>query len=105
VRCRRIVASGGLSVIDLLLETQAAYLGRPIERCSRQETSAWGAAALAGVGAGIWKNIRDASGVAATTRTFQPSGSPREIDARRKGWNTVVQAARTLASQAGVNQS
>jgi glycerol kinase len=105
VRCRRIVASGGLSVIDLLLETQAAYLGRPIERCSRQETSAWGAAALAGVGAGIWKNIRDASGVAATTRTFQPSRSPREIDARRKGWNTVVQAARTLASQAGVNQS
>jgi glycerol kinase len=105
VKCRRIVASGGLSVMDLLLELQASYLGHPIRRCRFQETSAWGAAALAGVGAGVWNTVSDAVAVSAMNSVVRPRRIWRDIAARRSGWDTVVRSACSLRSQTGVNQS
>lgn len=93
---RRIVAGGGLSVLDFLLELQAAYLQRPILRARFPESSAWGAAVLAGVGAGVWTSLSDATRFTPPTRVFSPRSLAREARARATGWERVIHAARGL---------
>ena len=45
---------GGASVSDFMMQYQADLLGFPVERPQVVETTAWGAACLAGLGAGLW---------------------------------------------------
>jgi glycerol kinase len=49
---------GGASVSDILLQTQADLLRTPVDRPAQVETTAFGAAALAGLAAGVWSGIR-----------------------------------------------
>ncbi len=98
VTYRRIVAGGGLSVMDLLLELQSAYLHRPIQRARFQETSAWGAAVLAGVGAGVWNSVADAARPTSLNDIFRPRRFLRETAARTEGWKVLVAAARRLGA-------
>jgi glycerol kinase len=92
-------------VMDYLLELQAAYLGLSIRRCRFQETSAWGAAVLAGVGAGVWRTVSDAASVGCPKTLVRPRPVWRDIAARRRGWNLLVRSACSLRDQTGVNQS
>jgi glycerol kinase len=96
VSYRRIVAGGGLSVMNLLLELQAAHLRRPIFRARCPETSAWGAAALAGVGAGIWGRLADATRLKSPTDVFNPRSPARGAQTHTKEWERMVRAARGL---------
>lgn len=50
---------GGASVSDFMMQYQADLLGVPVERPAVVETTAWGAACLAGLGAGLWKSPTD----------------------------------------------
>lgn len=101
----RVVASGGLSVLGSLLQAQAEYLGRPVSRCRMRETSAWGAASLAGVGAGVWKKIEDAARSSLIDRVFEPTWSEGVLRQRIASWGGVVTAARDLAAYTEVNHS
>ena len=47
---------GGASVSDFMMQYQADLLDVPVERPEVVETTAWGAACLAGLGAGVWKD-------------------------------------------------
>lgn len=94
----RVVASGGLSSVNALLQAQADALGRPVGRCRLRETSAWGAAALAGVGAGVWKTVEEAARLVKPDRVFQPARSRRDIESRFKAWQLLVKASRGLGT-------
>lgn len=96
VSYRRIVAGGGLSVMDLLLELQVAHLRRPILRARFPETSAWGAAALAGVGARVWGGLADATRLQSPTDVFNPRSPARGAQAHTKDWERLIRTARGL---------
>ena len=70
---------GGASVMDLLCQFQADLLGVPVRRAAVQETTALGAAFLAGIAEGVWDSPADAS-----TRRGRPTRRSRPtMDARR----------------------
>ena len=80
-------ADGGASRNDLLMQTQADLLGVPVRRAARPETTAWGAAKLAAVGAGVWPDDNTAT---LTDRTFTPAIGRDEADARQARWTAAV---------------
>ncbi len=79
---------GGASANDLLMQLQADALQLPLLRPALQEATAWGAAALAGVQAGLWQQPPAALG--ALTRV-EP-GAPLPRDAWRQGLRQVLTA-------------
>lgn len=98
-------ASGGLASLDVLMQSQADLLGRPISRTRERETSAWGAALLAGVGAGLWPTPGDANRPNAYDRRFLPQGNASRWTRKRREWEALIQAARVLGGYTGVNHS
>ncbi|MEW6682414.1 MAG: FGGY family carbohydrate kinase [Nitrospirota bacterium] len=102
---RRVMASGGLSAVSTLLQSQANYLGRPVVRCRVRETSAWGAAALAGVGAGVWKSVTEVARLAKSDRVFKPELSRLAVSRRIRWWDVLVRASRELGAYTEVSQS
>jgi glycerol kinase len=102
---RRVTASGGLSSLNTLMQAQTNALGRPIVRSRIRDTSAWGAAALAGVGAGVWQTVEDTARLTQPDRVFEPAGERREIDSRLKAWEVLVKASRDLGVYTDVSHS
>ena len=88
----RLRVDGGASANDWLLQFQADILGVPIERPDNVETTALGAAALAGLALGVWPSLE---GFGATRRyaVFQPRSTSDERQARIAGWRRAVGAA------------
>ena len=101
----RITASGGLSDLSVLLQVQADFFGRPIRRAQLKETSAWGAAVLCGVGAGLWRSPADAPHQAHSTRLFEPQGDQRVIEAKKRVWARLVREACSKNRYSGVSHS
>jgi glycerol kinase len=88
---------GGAARNDLLMGFQADVLGLPVVRPAVTETTALGAAFLAGLATGVWPD-RDA--VAATwrrDRTFEPTSPRAEVDERRARWRDAVERSRGWA--------
>src|SRR5690606_4626832 len=63
---------GGASANDLLMQLQADQLGTPVERPVIQETTALGAAFLAGLGAGVWSSPDELRATWRLDRRFEP---------------------------------
>ena len=74
--------------MDFLLQMQADQLGVPVQRPKDQETTALGAAYLAGVGSGLWKS-RDELGLD-VDRVFEPTMPRKEADKLFQGWRLAV---------------
>jgi glycerol kinase len=87
---------GGASANDWLMQYQADVLGVPVERPDMVETTALGAAALAGLALGVWPSI-EAFRSSRTVRRFEPRGSRSERDALLAGWARAVEAAKHWA--------
>jgi glycerol kinase len=85
-------ADGGAAHDDLLLQLQADLTGIPIVRPRIQETTALGAAALAGLAVGMWSEaeVKELAGV---DRVFQPTMSAEERMRRRGRWEEAVRRA------------
>jgi glycerol kinase len=86
---------GGASANDFLMQFQADLLGVPVERPAEVETTALGAAALAGLAAGVWPDREafaalDAGGV---TR-FEPRLAEGQRDALLDGWRRAVERSK-----------
>ena len=75
------------------MQTQADMIGAPVERPSCIETTAMGAAYLAGLAVGYWKNKEDVLKNWAIDRTFEPKLSDQERQERLKGWKKAVKYA------------
>jgi glycerol kinase len=88
----RLRVDGGASTNDWLMQFQADILGVPVERPDMVETTALGAAGLAGLAAGVWK---DADGFLSTRRFTRFTPRMDRSDAARlmAGWQRAVGAA------------
>jgi glycerol kinase len=81
---------GGAAINDTLMQFQADLLGVPVVRPAVTETTALGAAYLAGLASGYWKSIDEVSGQWRVDRRFEPRMARREADALRERWSAAV---------------
>jgi glycerol kinase len=88
---------GGAARNDLLLQFQADLLGVPVLRPTNTETTAFGAAALAGLGAGVWSDEAEIAGLWKLEKRFEPRMSRGAADARRERWNPALAHSRGWA--------
>jgi glycerol kinase len=84
---------GGAAVNDPLMQFQADMLGRPVERPMVAETTALGAAYLAGLAVGYWRDTADIAGNWALDRRFEPSMPAADRDYRYRRWQEAVRRA------------
>ncbi len=90
---------GGAAANDFLCQFQADILGLPVVRPAVIETTALGAAYLAGLGSGLWPSLDGLRQRAAVERTFEPA---MDEAARRRayaGWKRAVERARDWARE------
>ena len=90
-----LLADGGASRNDLLMQLQADILGCPVERSRSSEISPLGAAFLAGLSTGLWADEREIAGLVPPRDRFEPRTGAGEREARYAEWQAAV--ARTLA--------
>jgi len=83
---------GGAADDDFLLQLQADLTGIPVIRPRIRETTALGAAALAGLAVGYWSEA-EVAGLAGVDRVFEPRMSPDERLRRRGRWEQAVERA------------
>ena len=88
---------GGASANDLLCQLQADQLGVPVERPRAVETTALGAAFLAGLGAGVWSSTDDLRETWALDRRFEPAADRGRADAAHEKWRDAVERAKAWA--------
>jgi glycerol kinase len=91
VRLRQLRVDGGAAANDDLVQFQADLLGRPVQRPVERETTALGAAYLAGLAVGFWKNTAELSKNWSLDREFRPSIKPRERNDRIATWQRAVE--------------
>ncbi|MBM3390903.1 MAG: glycerol kinase GlpK [Betaproteobacteria bacterium] len=89
---------GGATANGLLMQFQADLLGVPVLRPRIQETTALGAAYLAGLAAGVWKNRADIAAHWARERVFAPALPRDDAVARMAQWRRAVSSALTFAA-------
>jgi glycerol kinase len=83
---------GGASANDWLMQFQADVLGVPVERPDVVETTALGAAALAGLALGVWPSL-DVFTATRHHAVFRPQSSPKSRDKLVAGWKRAVETA------------
>ena len=84
---------GGASANDFLMQTQADIINAPVNRPQCVETTAMGAAYLAGLAVGYWQNKEDVIRNWKIERTFTPSICEDDRQKKIKGWNKAVKYA------------
>ena len=89
-KVRELRVDGGASLNGFLMQFQADLLGIPIRRPGLVETTALGAALLAGIGAGWWKGASDLQAVRGSGRVFRPRMSRTERERLYRGWMESV---------------
>jgi len=89
---------GGASANDLLCQIQANQIGVPVERPQLVETTALGAAFLAGLGTGVWDSTDQLRETWQLDRSFEPAGDRAEADAAHARWLDAVQRAKGWAN-------
>ena len=84
---------GGASANDLLMQFQADLLQVPVVRPKVIETTALGAAFLAGLAVGYWSDAEEVKDVWQTDKIFEPSMAPADVEGRRNRWADAVSRA------------
>jgi len=82
---------GGAAANDLLMQLQADLAGVPVVRPRVQETTALGAACLAGLAAGVWKDTGEIAARWQVDRRFEPRLDPAAAAGRRELWSRAVE--------------
>ena len=92
-----LTVDGGACANDLLCQLQADQLGVAVERPKIVETTALGAAFLAGLGVGVWSSVDELRETWSLDRRFEPSGSRQDADASYARWTDAVRRTRGWA--------
>ena len=90
---RALRVDGGASANNFLMQFQADMLNAPVNRPACVESTALGAAYLAGLAVGVWANKEDVVKNQQLDRVFTPNMSEEDRKAKRKGWNKAVKYA------------
>jgi glycerol kinase len=98
LRVTRLNVGGGVSASDVACQTQADILGLPVLRPSERETTARGAALLAGLGAGVWQNLDDLPPLPPGGTIFEPHWPQDRRDEGYARWQAVVAQVRELGA-------
>jgi glycerol kinase len=93
---------GGASQSDLLMQIQADLLGRPVVRPRVTETTALGAAHLAGLGAGFWTHREEFTQRADALRRFEPATPEHVRAAHIERWHRAIERARGWETSSNV---
>jgi glycerol kinase len=92
-KLKTLKVDGGASANDLLMQMQADFLGVPCVRPEMIETTSAGAAFMAGIGAGLWKDYSEVKKVWMRNREFVAEFSPKQRNERMKRWAEAVSKA------------
>ena len=99
VEVRQLLVGGGLSASTLANQIQADLLGIPVRRPSFSETTAWAAALLAGLGAGVWRGEESLPPLPGDYTIFEPQYERATRDAAFARWRRGVALARQWGAQ------
>ena len=99
IRLKELRVDGGAAANDTLMQFQADLLGVPVLRPQVLETTALGAAYLAGLATGLWKNTAAIGRQWAVGRRFDPAMSRAEASARMAGWTRALQRSKDWAER------
>jgi glycerol kinase len=94
---RELRVDGGAARNSLLMQMQADFSGIPVQRPENTETTAMGAAFLAGIGAGVWSSRDEVGTLMAPERRFEPAMTAAERSARITAWEAAVSRVRVPA--------
>lgn len=94
---KELKVDGGASRNNLLMQHQADLLGITVVRPKITETTALGAAYLAGLAVGFWNNIDEIKNQWQVERTFEPVADSEKIEAAKSGWADAID--RTLTKK------
>lgn len=92
-KLKTIKVDGGASENNLLMQLQADYAGARVVRPVLIETTAMGAAYLAGLGVGVWKNLDEIRGIWKAARGFDVAMKPAARKHRLTAWKKAVAKA------------
>ena len=92
VRLSELRADGGAAANDFLMQFQADLLGRPLVRPANIETTALGAAFLAGLATKVWSGLEEIEGFWRADRRFEPKLDPARREELFAGWKRAVAA-------------
>ncbi len=84
---------GGASVNNFMMQFQSDILRKPIDRPKMVETTAFGAAFLAGLAVGVWNDISDIAGIRESDRVFTPRMDENEAAGLHRKWLRAVERA------------
>nr|HPI78292.1 glycerol kinase GlpK [bacterium] len=90
---KSLFVDGGAVANNLLMQFQADILRAPVDRPKMIETTALGCAFLAGLGVGIWKNLKELEKARETDRLFKPAMKQAERERLHSGWRRAVERA------------
>ena len=94
-KIKRLRVDGGASINNLLMQLQCDYLQTVVDRPMQVETTAIGAAYLAGLGVGHWKSLDQIRSIWKKDCEFKPLQSLTAVNKRRQSWNRAVKKAMT----------
>jgi glycerol kinase len=103
IQLKSLKVDGGASANDFLMQFQADLLSNVVLRPKCIETTAQGAAYLAGLAVGFWKDKEDLRKHWSLSRTFEPSMSEEEREKKIKGWKKAVRCAIFYANEKDEN--
>lgn len=94
---------GGAVDNGFLMQFQSDILQANVEKAGLNETTALGAAYLAGLGVGFWKSLDELSDLHVTSATYEPSMPSEKSEGLYKGWHLAVSAARAFKPNEGTD--
>jgi glycerol kinase len=92
-RFRELRVDGGAAANDLLMQCQADIIGIPVLRPEQVETTALGAAYLAGLAAGVWESPQQIQKLRGQGKRFTPDPDRRAAEQKRAHWHEAVHRA------------
>ena len=97
IRLRELRVDGGASANNFLMQFQADIVGRTIRRPMIRETTALGAAYLAGLATGVWSSLDDIRAQWTLDKLYEPAMPEERRQRLQAGWQKAVQRAKDWA--------
>ncbi|MEX0770085.1 MAG: glycerol kinase GlpK [Balneolaceae bacterium] len=98
IKLKELRVDGGASVNNLLMQFQSDILNVPVVRPTITETTALGAAYLAGLAVGYWDNLEIISKKWKVDKTFEPDMNASQRSELQEGWNKAVSRSKNWTS-------
>ncbi len=95
VKSKELRVDGGAAADNLLMQFQADLLGIPVVRPKVLETTALGAAYLAGLATGVWESREEIAKQWKVAKRFEPKMKREEAERRMGEWRRALERAKT----------